>query len=71
VGGGLSPTPALSDHWKTWLKLVMLENLQACFYLGLLYGSFNPEFHKNFRAGKNLLVGLKLVDLLTNPKLYI
>ena len=21
------------DYWKTWLKLVMLENLQACFIL--------------------------------------
>ena len=37
-GGGLSPTPTLFfdllnifDYWKTWLKLVMLENLQACF----------------------------------------
>ena len=31
-GGGMSPTPALSfDYWKTWLKLVLLENLQAFF----------------------------------------
>ena len=35
AGGGLSPIPAISfclafDYWKTWLKLVMLENLEAC-----------------------------------------
>ena len=36
-GVGLSPTPTLSFAFsslkikKTWLKLVMLENLQACF----------------------------------------
>ena len=36
-GWGLVPHPYLIlclfifDYWKTWLKLVMLENLQACF----------------------------------------
>jgi hypothetical protein len=30
----LSPTPALSfDYWETWLKLVMLEHVQACLYM--------------------------------------
>ena len=24
------PYPLLFDYWETWLKLVMLENLQAC-----------------------------------------
>ena len=34
----LSPHPCpilclvIFDYWKTWLKLVMLENLQACFF---------------------------------------
>ena len=38
-GWGLVPHPYLTlclfifDYWKTWLKLVMLENLQACFQL--------------------------------------
>ena len=45
-GGGLSPTPALSFALssliieKTWLKLVMLENLQACFLLLSNFGHF-------------------------------
>ena len=40
-GWGLVPHPHpylilllfIFDYWKTWLKLVMLENLQACFCL--------------------------------------
>ena len=31
-GGGLTPTPTLTfSYWKTWLTLVMLEHVQACF----------------------------------------
>ena len=43
-GWGLVPHPYLIlclfifDYWKTWLKLVMLENLQACLLL-----SFNKS----------------------------
>ena len=55
-GGGLSPTPALSYALssliieKTWLKLVMLENLQACF-LKLHFASLYSEIKK--KIGRN------------------
>jgi hypothetical protein len=35
-----APTPAIyNEYWETWLKLVMLENLQACFYLETIWVS--------------------------------
>ena len=41
-GWGLVPLPCpilylvIFDYWKTWLKLVMLENFQACFFFFFL-----------------------------------
>ena len=30
---GLGFCLVICDYWETWLKLVMLENLQACFFI--------------------------------------
>ena len=45
-GWGLAPHPTpvgclfIFEYWKTWLKLVMLENLQACYRLGQTFLQF-------------------------------
>ena len=66
-GGGGPPTLpyyilclVIFEYWKTWLKLVMLENLQACFIL-FFGGSFGPTLWKPVRLKENRCSSLKLV----------
>ena len=41
------------DYWKTWLKLVMLENLQACFFnFPIFYHIINIYFIVHTWQGK-------------------
>ena len=57
-GWGLVPHPYLIlllfifDYWKTWLKLVMLENLQACL-----------KFSFEFEPWKKMYVFCKCVKI--------
>ena len=52
-GWGLVPHPCpilclvIFDNWKTWLKLVMLENLQACFFSIQPFSNPLPEQNRN------------------------